>query len=349
MERAMDYQPQVVVNTDGLPHEEWLEYRRQGIGGSDAAAVLGISPFLTCRDLYYDKLKLLPPTDDENWAAKRIGKLLEPAVSEIFAYRTGLKVYRKPFMYRHPQYPWMLADLDYAVEERDGSFSILECKSTNYNARSNWWYNKQEIVPAYYETQGRHYLAVMNCKRVYFCCLYGNTEDEAEIRVLDRDMSYEEELIALEEIFWHDHVLAKVPPPYTENGDMVLESLRRLMGPPIEEQPPVQITDPQFVWVQKYLQLQEEKRVLDHKVKALQEDMKSLKAKIIASMGNSGKAVYEDACESYSITYKSSYRMTMPKANLERLKLAHPDIYEEYAAPSEETRFNIRKAALNAA
>ena len=50
------YQPLVLVETSELPREEWLAYRRRGIGGSDAAAVLGISPFMTGRDLYYDKL-----------------------------------------------------------------------------------------------------------------------------------------------------------------------------------------------------------------------------------------------------------------------------------------------------
>jgi len=85
-------------------------------------------------------------------------------------------------MFQHPLYPWMLADLDYMVELPDGTTAILEIKTTNYNARDNWWYNGEEIVPIYYESQGRHYMAVMNIDRVYFCCLYGNTEEEAIIR-----------------------------------------------------------------------------------------------------------------------------------------------------------------------
>lgn len=49
---AQAYVPAVLVDTDGLPEETWLEYRRKGIGGSDAAAILGVSPFATARDLY---------------------------------------------------------------------------------------------------------------------------------------------------------------------------------------------------------------------------------------------------------------------------------------------------------
>ena len=48
--------PNALTPTDGLSREEWLAFRRKGIGGSDAAAVLGISPFRTGVDLYYDKL-----------------------------------------------------------------------------------------------------------------------------------------------------------------------------------------------------------------------------------------------------------------------------------------------------
>ena len=153
------YQPLVLVETSELPREEWLAYRRRGIGGSDAAAVLGISPFMTGRDLYYDKLGISAAADDENWVAKEIGHRLEPLVAEIFSKRTGLKVFQKKFMFQHPQYPWMLADLDYLVELPDGSIAILECKTSTSNSSENWWYAGKEIVPAYYESQGRHYIA----------------------------------------------------------------------------------------------------------------------------------------------------------------------------------------------
>ena len=248
MENAKCYAPQILVGTEGLPREQWLEYRRKGIGGSDAAAVLGISPFRTGRDLYYDKLNIVTADDAENWVQLEVGTLLEPLVAKIFAHKTGYKIYRRPFMFRHPQYPWMLADLDYMVELPDGTTAILEIKTTNYNAKDNWWYNGEEIVPIYYESQGRHYMAVMNIDRVYFCCLYGNSEDEAIIRRIDRDMAYEEELIALERDFWENHVLTKTPPPYVEaDGDLILESLRRKLGPADKDAPPVLLGQPQFV------------------------------------------------------------------------------------------------------
>ena len=96
MNQEQDYKPEAVVHTEGLSRKEWLDYRRQGIGGSDAAAVLGISPWRTARDLYYDKLNIATADDDENWVAKAVGQLLEPLVAKVFERQTGLRVHRMP-------------------------------------------------------------------------------------------------------------------------------------------------------------------------------------------------------------------------------------------------------------
>lgn len=105
------YEPQELVDTSNLSNEEWLSYRRRGIGGSDAAAILGISPWRTARDLYYDKLNVVKADMDENWVALEMGHLLEDLVARIFAKKTGLRIFQRKVMFQHPLYPWMLADL----------------------------------------------------------------------------------------------------------------------------------------------------------------------------------------------------------------------------------------------
>lgn len=154
------YAPSVLVSTERLPEKDWLEYRRRGIGGSDAAAILGISPFATARDLYYDKLKIVPFDDSEiNWVAKKMGHLLEDLVAEIFHVKTGYRIYQIKKMFYHPVHTFMLADIDYFVELPGGRTAILEIKTTNYNAKDHWWSEDgQEIVPLNYEAQGRHYI-----------------------------------------------------------------------------------------------------------------------------------------------------------------------------------------------
>ena len=344
------YQPTVLVDTTNLSCDDWLAYRRYGIGGSDAAAILGISPWRTARDLYYDKLGIAKIVEDEdNWVQLEIGNLLEPLVARIFAKKTGLRVYQRKAMFRHPKYPWMLADLDYLVELPDGCTAILEIKTTNYNARDNWWYNGEEIVPVYYETQGRHYMAVMNIDRVYFCCLYGNSKDDVIIRHLDRDEAYEEELIELEGDFWRDHVLSRTPPPYVENGELILESLRRWLGPSDKDAPPAEFCATQYQMIRRYLELQQEKTLRSTDVKRIDDELSRLKAQIVAAMGQSSSAVYDSGDGGYRVTYTPIRKASITKENLERLKEVHPDIYAEYVTMQTSRRFNIRQTAPEAA
>lgn len=185
MERER-HSPLVLVDTANLTREEWLDWRRCGIGGSDVSAIIGISPFRTARDTYYDKLGIAAVEENEgNWVAMEMGHLLEDLVAKIFERKTGLKIYQIKKMFQHPLYPFMLADVDYFITMPDGKEAILEIKTTNYNAKDHWWKQGKETVPVYYEAQGRHYMAVMDIDRVFFCCLYGNTiPDSAQKRNL---------------------------------------------------------------------------------------------------------------------------------------------------------------------
>ena len=162
MERER-HSPLVLVDTEDLTREEWLDWRRRGIGGSDVSAIIGISPFRTARDIYYDKVGIAAVEENEgNWVAMEMGHLLEDLVAKIFERKTGLKIYQVKKMFRHPLYPFMLADVDYFITMTDGTKAVLEIKTTNYNAKDHWWKDGRETVPVHYEAQGRHYMAVMD-------------------------------------------------------------------------------------------------------------------------------------------------------------------------------------------
>ncbi|WP_444643224.1 YqaJ viral recombinase family protein [Caproiciproducens sp. R1] len=348
--RSPSYRPLVLVDTANLPEKVWLEYRRQGIGGSDAAAVLGISPFRTARDLYYDKLNVVSPEDDEdNWVAKKMGHLLEDLVAEIFHVKTGFRVYQIKKMFQHPEHRFMLADIDFFIELPDGTTAILEIKTTNYNAKEKWWHNGEEIVPLYYEVQGRHYMCVMNIDQVYFCCLYGNNENEVIIRHIARDPMYESELIALEENFWMNHVLAQAPPSYTEDGDLIEQSLRRHLGPADEGAPAVVLNMGLTANLMRYLELQKEKQEADAQSRELDSQMKRLRAFIIEQMGKSCTAVCENNGTSYMVTYNPVRKAEIKKDDLTRLHLQLPEVYERFVTISESRRFHVKMSKPEAA
>ena len=235
------------------------------------------------------------------------------------------------------------------VELSDGTIAILEIKTTNYNAKDHWWRDGEPVVPINYETQGRHYMCVTNIDRVFYCCLYGNNEDEVIIRDIRRDYDYEDELIALEADFWHGNVLARVPPPYTEDGDLILESVRKHFGPADVNAPEVVLSMPLASCVLRFTELQAQKKAVDGQSKVLAGEMRRLQGLIVAEMGRCCTAQCDIAGSSFTVTYKPSQTMEINKENLLRLQAQHPEIYEEYARPSVSRRFYVRRSQDDAA
>ena len=98
--------------------------------------------------------------------------------------------------------------------------------------------------------------------------------------------------------------------------------------------------------VTRFLELQKEKGQCDADAKAIEAEMKRLKALIVADMGTSCSAISEDGC---TITWNPVRKSGVSKEGLERLKAVHPDIYAEYVTISESRRFNIRRPKSDAA
>lgn len=342
MSLNLNYEPAVLVDTEKLTREDWLGYRRLGIGGSDAAAVLGLSPFATKRDLYYDKVGIKPALEEEesNWVAMEVGHRLEDLVAKVFSKKTGLPVRPEKKMFQHPLYPFMLADVDFIIDFPDGSIGILECKTTNYNCQDKW---AGDSVPVNYEYQGRHYMAVLNVNKVFFACLYGNNENEFIIRQMDRDLDIEADLIAEEEFFWKENVEKRVEPPYTEKPDLVLESIRRHYGPADKDADSIKLNKKYLTEIRSYLEFKEQKAQLDSESKRLEEKMKESYAGIVEALGVSCTGTLKDSSTEYIVTYNPTYRTGIDKKGLERLKINHPDIYEDYVSVTENRRFSIKK------
>jgi len=344
------YDPLVLVETKDLPREEWLAWRRKGIGGSDVAGIMGISPFRTARDVYYDKLNIVSVEEDEsNWVAKEMGNLLEPLTAKIFQKKTGYQIYQVKKMFYHPKYTFMLADVDYFITLPDGTTAILEIKTTDRSNLGEWTREEKETVPVYYEVQGRHYMAVTDIDRVFFCCFYGRDEDSILIREIKRDFSYEEELIYLEQYFWEENVRKKSPPPYLEDGKLVMESVLNHIAPADLKAPEVTFDLDMKTVLMRYLELQEEKKSSEVQSKMLENELQRLKALLIAKMGSSCTAVCEQAGQRYTVTYKPVLTPRIDKDGLLRLKLQYPEIYQEFVGESKARRFHVKVSAAEAA
>lgn len=342
MSLNLNYKPEAVVDISGLSREEWLDYRKKGIGGSDAAAIMGVSPFATKRDLFYDKTGIRPAyqENEDNWVAKEVGHRLEDLVAEIFSKKTGLKIFPVRTMFRHPLYPFMLADVDFFIEFADGTYGILECKTTNYNCQEKWANN---TIPVNYEYQVRHYISVMNIDKAYIACLYGNNAEEFFIRPLERDLETEEDLIAEEKYFWEEKVLKKVEPDYVEKADLVIASIKKHYGPADPQAAGVILSTKNLSGIKTYLSLKQEKAKLEGEVKRLEERMKQSYLGVLEELGASCSGTIMDGTTKYEVSYNPTYRTSIDKKGLEKLKIQHPDVYDDYVQTTENRRFAVKE------
>ena len=100
----------VIANTAAIPYEEWLERRKEGIGGSDAAVVCGVSRYKSPVELWMEKTGQLPA--QEAGEAAYWGHQLEELVRTEFTKRTGIQVEHRMELLRSDQHPFMQANLD---------------------------------------------------------------------------------------------------------------------------------------------------------------------------------------------------------------------------------------------
>lgn len=130
--------------------DSWLN-ARHGIGGSDASAVLGLSPYKTNVDLYLEKIGQRVPADISGEDYVRYGHDAEPLLRSLFALdHPEYKVeYFGDNMIRNEKYPWAHASLDGELTDQDGRKGILEIKTTNIlqsMQREKWREDRKSVV-----------------------------------------------------------------------------------------------------------------------------------------------------------------------------------------------------------
>lgn len=214
-----------LVSTRQMPREDWLAVRKRGIGGSDAAAAVGLNPYQSALELWLIKTGRdagLPQVDAEDDSSPLYwGNILEPIVAAHYTKRTGRKVRRVNSVLQHPDPDkrWMLANLDYQVVG-DGEVQVLECKTAGEYGARLW----RDGVPEYVQCQVQHQLAVTGKAAADVCVLICG--QEIQIHRIERDEALIANLINLERRFW-DCVVNDTPPPVdgTESSARALQCL----------------------------------------------------------------------------------------------------------------------------
>lgn len=197
---------------------EWLEFRRKGIGGSDAAAALGISPFKSNIELWEEKTGRRPQTDISGKPYVQYGVSAEDPLRRLFALdfpqyavlNQKTEVYQKGFMF---------ASLDARLASKEEGLGILEIKTSELHsaiAAEKW----DQQIPQHYYVQILHYMYVLNAAYAYLKVQLKTTGANGMIEHITRHYKFIKEevlddvkhVITEEKKFW-GYVLRDERPP----------------------------------------------------------------------------------------------------------------------------------------
>lgn len=290
-----------IADTRTLTHDEWLALRRTGIGGSDAGAIMGVSPYKGAFSVWADKMGKLPPLEDNE--AMRQGRDLEDYVARRFAEASGLRVRHEYSMLRSVEHQCMLADIDRRIiGERAG----LECKTSRDITMARY---RNGDYPMEYYCQCLHYLAVTGWDCWYLAVLVYGTDLLIYKICRDEVMDDIEALIKAEEAFWQNHIVLDQPP-----APDALDSTAAALGSvyPHEDGTTVCADQDADQELTELAALKAQKRALDRQITERENQIK-------AAMGEAEVLVGT----SVSATWRSSERTTISKTKL--LK-AYPNI-----------------------
>lgn len=188
--------------------DAWLESRRKGIGGSDVAALFGVSPWASPYTLYLDKLGQLPKRDDT--AVLQVGHELEPLTRRLYMDATGREVVECQQQMQHPEHPWMLATRDGIIAPCDdhSGEGVFEGKTTNPYSKGAW----DDGPPLYYVLQATHYMVVSGCSWASIAVLVLGEKEPLLWADIELDTEFADMMVEAERKFWVEHVEAQIPP-----------------------------------------------------------------------------------------------------------------------------------------
>lgn len=308
-----------LVDTKDLSRSEWLEVRKSGIGGSDAAAAIGLNPYMSQLELWLIKTgrdTTLPrPDADDTTEPVYWGTLLEPIVAASYTKQTGNRVRRINAVLRHPSIPFMLANIDREVIGVPG-VQILECKTAGEFGARLW----REGVPEYVLVQVQHQLAVTGKKAADVAVLICG--QKLEVHRIERDDELIARLIPLEAAFWR-YVETDTPPPAdgSESADRALRCLYPGSGGTVDFTDDRRLSSvfADLVAVRADIEQRETQEAL-------------LKQTIQQAMGEADRAMFETG----SVSFRRS--RDGASVDLKRLLADHPDFATRYSLTKPGTR-----------
>lgn len=299
--------------------EEWLEARKEGIGASEVATIVGLNPWETPYQLWRRKVGIDPPKAEN--AAMATGHILEDGVAQFWARETGREIIhasKDDFMFVDSNNPCLRVSPDrtYWIDgmtRNDDNKGILECKTTRMVVDS-------ADIPKYWFVQVQMNLGVAGYTQGSLAWLSAAKGFEFGYQ----DFKFNPEFFAWlkEETmrFWTDNIIGKKEPPAVSVQDVLLRYNRHTAGKMVE------CSDEVFEAYQSLKGVRKE-------IKELEERESTLEDRI--------KMAFEDA---EALTYGGDTIATWkapkasPKFDAKAFQAAHPDLAAQFMVTSQGAR-----------
>jgi len=191
--------------------------RRSGLGATDAAVVMGLSPYKTRYELWLEKTGRKEEEAILNDSRLRLRHAHEETIAREYAEQKNVKLKRVNQTIYHEELPFMLCHLDRVVI---GQKKIIECKSSSGFLRPVWGESGSDNAPIHYILQVQHQLACSGYDDADIAALIDI--DDYRIYPMPRNAKIIAKIESECERFWHQHVLADVPPEPTNRADLKL-------------------------------------------------------------------------------------------------------------------------------
>ncbi len=316
------------ISTVDLSRHDWLMARRNGIGGSDCAAIAGVNKYSSPMKVYLEKTNQIESEEiftvndqggfEDGSEAAYFGVLNEDLVAQEFSRRTGLKVRRRNAILKHPEHDFIYANVDRLIA---GKKEGLECKTASEFLKGEW---EGDEIPASYLLQCQHYMAVTGYEAWWIAVLIGG--NKFIHKRIERDKELIDYLINIEKEFWENHVLTNNPPPF--DGTAASSDLLKALYPQHEPGTSINLTTDLQVYIDSYKALEADKKEIELKMAECQNILKdAMKENETAFIGDQ------------KITWKAQFSNRIDSA---RLKKEKPEIYEEYVKQSISRPFKIK-------
>lgn len=285
------------------------------IGGTDAAAIIGMSRWKTPLSVWCEKTGayVQPEMDAEH---QELGRELENYVAKRFMRKSGKKVVRVNDRLFHPRYDFIGAQIDRRVI---GEKSILECKTCSAWKAKEW---EGESIPREYIIQVVHQMAITGAERGYIAVLIGN--QDFKWKVIERDEKMISDLIQKEVDFWERFVVKNVMPAVTADDVEILESIY----PEAEPDLTFQLPDDANRTIELIESFKQDVRTVSRQIDLHENELKAMM----------GKAEYAE-----TTLYRLRWRnMISRRFDSKRFKTEQPEIAEQYLRESTSRVFTIK-------